>query len=197
MESISPAGEEPPDNQNEGEHSDEACQFMAEPPGGSQSGHQRKSGFMKKFRRSLQRCGNPSLTRQSSVKGKARQSFESCTSYCQRLVSFLASMVTWAQLKTIVILIQLLTFARTTFHYCKVLVTWAQLKTIVILIQLLTFARTKFHYCKALVIWAQLKTLAISFSLMRFVKTMFRLIKVIMKLCFTSYDIVSDFLQGK
>ena len=168
MESISRAGEEPPDNQNEGEHSDEACQFMAEPPGGSQSGHQRKGSFMKKYRRSVQRSGYPSLTRQSSVKGKARQSFESCTSYCQRLVSFLASMVTWAQLKTIVILIQLLTFARTTFHYCKVLVTWAQLKT-----------------------------LAILFSLMRCVKTMFGLFKVIMKLCLTSYDIVSDFLQGK
>ena len=84
MESISRTGEEPPDSQNEEEHSDEACQFMAEPPGGSQSGHQRKSGFMKKYRRSVQRSGNPSLTRQSSVKGKARQSFESCTSYCQR-----------------------------------------------------------------------------------------------------------------
>ena len=158
MESISQAVERPPQSQIEGVPSDESHQFIAKPsggPGGSQSGHQRKRGFRKMYRKSVQKGGNPSLARR-------------CTSYCQILLSFLASMVTWAQLKTIVILIQLLTFARTTFHYCKVLVTWAQLKT-----------------------------LAILFSLMRCVKTMFGLFKVIMKLCLTSYDIVSDFLQGK
>ena len=158
MDSISPAVETPSQNQIEGVPSEESSPFIAKPPkglGGTKTGHQRKRGFRKMYRKSVQKGGNPSLARR-------------CTSYCQILLSFLASMVTWAQLKTIVILIQLLTFARTTFDYCKVLVTWAQLKT-----------------------------LAILFSLMRVVKTMFGLFKVILKLCFTSYDFVSDFLQGK
>ena len=167
IDPISHAVEKPPDNQNEGEPSYEASQSKAEPPagaGGSQSWHQR----MRVFRKRYQRGGNPSIAQQSSGKGRARRSLESCTNYCQRLLSSLASMVTWARLKMIATLIQLLAFARTTFYYCKGMVTWAQLKTLAILISLLPFVKTAFSLCK-----------------------------VIMKFCSSSYDIGSDFLQGK
>ena len=163
MKSISHAVGRPPDNQNEGDHSDEASQFMAEPPRESHSGHQRKRGYKKRYRRSVQ---SPAV--QASGKGRASRSLESCTNYCQRLASFLASMVTWAQLKTIVILIQLVTFFRTMFFHYIVMVTWAQVKTLAVLI-----------------------------SVMPLVKTTFGLCKVIMKFCSSSYDIGSDFLQGK
>ena len=124
MESISKAVETPPQNQIEGVPSDESCQFIGKPPkglGGTQSGHQRKRGFRKRYRRSVQRGGNPSPARQSSGKGRARRSFESCTSYCQRLRSFSASMITWAQLKTLAIMISLMPLVKTTFGLCKVI----------------------------------------------------------------------------
>ena len=116
MESISQAVERPPQSQIEGVTSDESRQFIAKPsggPGGSQSGHQRKRDFRKRYWRSVQRGQNPSLVGQSGSKGRAQRCLESCTNFCQRLISFLASMVTWAQLKTLALMIQLLTFAKT------------------------------------------------------------------------------------
>ena len=120
MKSISHG--RPPDNQNEGDPSDKASQFMAEPPAG--------------------------------------------------LVSFLASMVTWAQLKTIVILIQLVTFARAMFFHCKVMVTWVELMTLAAMIQLVTIAWTTF--CR---LRAKLMTL--------------------IKFCCSIFDIATDIIQGK
>ena len=174
-ESISQAVERPPQSQIEGVTSDESRQFIAKPsggPGGSQSGHQRKMGFRKSYWRSVQRGQNPSLVGQSGSKGRSQRCLESCTNFCRRLVSFLASMVTWAQLKTIAVIIQLLTLARTTFYLCKGMITWTQLKTIAVMIQLLSFARTML--CQAR---AKLMTLIKIFS--------------------SIFDIGTDILQGK
>ena len=230
MESISQAVERPPQSQIEGVPSDESRQFIAKSsggPGGSKSGHQRKRGFRQRYWRSVQRGQNPSLVGQSGSKGRSQRCLESCTNFCQRLISFLASMVTWAQLKTIAVMIELLTLARTTFYHCKGTVTWTQMKTIAVMIQLLTFARTTFCRCKRMVIWAQLKTLAVMIQfftfarttfwhckamvarvqlnvlallaiLIPFARTAFRLFKVFfLQFCTSSYDITSDFLQGK
>ena len=175
MESISQAVERPPQSQIEGVPSDESCQFIAKPsggPGGSQSGHQRKRDFRKRYWRSVQRGQNSSLVGRSGSKGRSQRCLESCTNFCQRLISFLASMVTWAQLKTIAVMIQLLTLARTTFYLCKGMITWTQLKTIAVMIQLLTFARTML--CQAR---AKLMTLIKFFS--------------------SIFDIGTDILQGK
>ena len=244
----------PPELINDGDSSDEATQ-VTEP----HSMHQEKC-----FRTSLQHppqgSHDPSLAisiaPQSQHEGSAQRALEICTNYCRRLVSFLMSMVAWAQLKTIAVMIQLLTLtrtafnhckrmviwaqsktmavmiqlltlARTTFYHCKGTVTWTQMKTIAVMIQLLTFARTTFCRCKRMVIWAQLKTLAVMIQfvtfarttfwhckamvarvqlnvlallaiLIPFARTAFRLFKVFfLQFCTSSYDITSDFLQGK
>ena len=224
-----------------------------------QSRHQEK-GFRTSLQHPPQRSQDLSHTisiaPQSHNEGSAQRALESCTNYCQRLVLILASMVAWAQLKTIAVMILLLTFARTTFHHCKGIVTWTQLKTIAAMIQLLTLARTTFYHCQGMVIWAQRKTIAVLIQLLTFARTTFyhwkgmviwvqlktiavmiqqvtfarttlcrckamvarvqlktlaslailipftrtafRLFKVFfLQFCTSSYDITSDFLQGK
>ena len=139
-----------------------------------------------------------SIAPQSQHEGSAQRALEICTNYCRRLVSFLMSMVAWAQLKTIAVMIQLLTFARTTFCRCKRMVIWAQLKTLAVMIQFVTFARTTFWHCKAMVARVQLNVLALLAILIPFARTAFRLFKVFfLQFCTSSYDITSDFLQGK
>ena len=187
------------------------------------------------FRTSLQHppqgSHDPSLTisiaPQSQHEGSAQRALEICTNYCRRLVSFLMSMVAWAQLKTIAVMIQLLTLTRTAFNHCKRMVIWAQSKTMAVMIQLLTLARTTFYHCKGMVTWTQMKTIAVMIQLLTFTRTTFcsckamvarvqlnvlallailipfartafRLFKVFfLQFCTSSYDITSDFLQGK
>ena len=159
----------PPEPRNDRDSSDEATQ-VTEP----HSMHQEKC-----FRTSLQHppqgSHDPSLTisiaPQSQHEGSAQRALEICTIYCRRLVSFLMSMVAWAQLKTIAVMIQLLTLTRTAFYNCKGMITWTQLKTIAVMIQLLSFARTML--CQAR---AKLMTLIKFFS--------------------SIFDIGTDILQG-
>ena len=204
MESISQAVERPPQSQIEGVPSDESRQFIAKPPGGpggSQSGHQRKRDFRKRYWRSVPRGQNPSLVGQSGSKGRSQRCLESCTNFCRRMVSFLVLMVTWAQLKTIAVMIQLLTLTRTAFNHCKRMVIWAQSKTMAVMIQLLTLARTTFYLCKWMITWTQLKTIAVMIQLLTFARTMLcqaqAKLMTLIKFFSSIFDIGTDILQGK
>ena len=142
-----------------------------------------------------------SIAPQSQHEGSAQRALEICTNYCRRLVSFLMSMVAWAQLKTIAVMIQLLTLTRTAFYHCKWMVVWAQLKTIALMIQLLTLARTTFYLCKGMITWTQLKTIAVMIQLLSFARTMLcqarAKLMTLIKFFSSIFDIGTDILQGK